>query len=503
MHIDGAISGQTVPSTRAGKSWPWPAVTASLAALLLTPPLLYGYMAKFTANSDPFIYAQVAKEILSGRRLYTETWQDKPPLAYVGYGLPQLVAPRSITAIASLAGLCIAITSGLYAHAFRGCAPAMLATVLFVSLFPMTHADYYWPSTEMFSNVLVAGSLVVGLKIYRARKYSFGQCLLAGALACLAFHVRQNTIFCLLIPILAVWLATSSPRALLLALGIMLLGGLLAWLPMLGLVAWAGDVSAYLWTVFVYPRSFAAGGNLTQLLQLWWHAFASPLVFIAALFAGLATYGRRQAMLVIVTLAAGVLATSCTMRGHYHYWENSFPYVALLIGLGVQRISEVAVPIAWRLTMALGLAVVPATILQVIVCEIVAPRYRVYSDLAASADRLAPAEGTLLVCGGDQIEAVQFASRLRPANTFEWMIQLRDPWVRALPKPLETIIEEYLASPPDAIVTLRDWVAVANAAPDSSELSGDLRLLSALIKRHSYHIADEHGPFVIALRSGR
>jgi hypothetical protein len=190
------------------------------------------------------------------------------------------------------------------------------------------------------------------------------------------------------------------------------------------------------------------------------------------------------------------------MRCHFHYWENSFPYVALLVGLGMQRMSEVAVAIAWRLTMALGLALIPATALQMIVSENDAPRYRVYSDLAEAVDQLAPADGTLLVCGGDQIEAVQFASRLRPANTFEWMMQLRGPWVRALPKPLEIIIEEYVASPPDAIVTLREWVVAANAAPNPNELPGDLRLLNALIKRHTYQIADEHGPFVIALRSG-
>jgi hypothetical protein len=99
------------------------------------------------------------------------------------------------------------------------------------------------------------------------------------------------------------------------------------------------------------------------------------------------------------------------------------------------------------------------------------------------------------------MEAVQFASRLRPANMFEWTFQMREPYVRILPQPFDEIIAQYLANPPDVIVSVRDSVAQANAQPEPPGLPGDVRLLRALTKQHKYRIVDEQGAFVIAVRT--
>ena len=477
------------------------AVIVSLVVLLGAPPFLFGYLSRYTQNPDPFIYAQVAKEVLSGRRLYTETWQDKPPLAYVAYALPQLVVPRSYGAIAIFGGICVAITGALYAYLFRGNPAAMLAVALFLSLFPMTYWDYTWPSTELFANVFVAGNLLLALAIYRDKRFSLVQCALVGVLACLAFHVRQNTVFCALIPALAVWKARPPRRTLVFALGATLFGALAAWIVILALLVRVGDLNMYFWTVFVYSRSFAAVGSYAEFVQLWWHLWMSPLPVIIALFACLAASRRQDTLFVVSIVSVGLLAASCPLRVHAHYWACSFPYVALLIGIGMQRVSEIAGRLAWNLTIALALVLLPATVLQVAMSTAYYDRYDKFAVLAETVDRLVPGDGTLFVCGRGQMEAVQFASRLRAANTFEWTFQFREPWVGILPTPLEEIIEQYLASPPDVIVAARDLVALAATEPEPNGLTGDVRLLAALTKRHRYTVVDEQGDFVIALRT--
>jgi hypothetical protein len=120
MHTEAASAGLTTIAGTSGDARPSAGTTCALVALLCAPPLLYAYMGCYVENPDPFIYGQVAKEMLSGRRLYSETWQDKPPLAYVAYALPQIVFPRSYGAIGFFGGLCVAVTSALYAYAFRG-----------------------------------------------------------------------------------------------------------------------------------------------------------------------------------------------------------------------------------------------------------------------------------------------------------------------------------------------------------------------------------------------
>jgi hypothetical protein len=376
LQTSAAISSPTVSAAPAGDFRPRAAIVCALAALLCAPPLLYWHMANYTQNPDPFIYGQVAKEIMSGRRLYTETWQDKPPLAYVAYGLPQLVVPRSYGAMAFFGGLCVSLTCALYAYGFRRNTAAMLAVALFLSLFPMTYWDYTWPSTEIFSNVFVAGTLLLAWTIYRARRFSFVQCVLVGALACLAFHVRQNAVFCALIPAFAIWKAEAPLRdKALIALGGTLLGGLLAWAVVLALVVWTGDVRMYFWTVFVYSRSYAAVGNFGEFFQLWWHLWMSPLSVVIVLFACLAAYRRQDLGFVVFIVAVALTAASCPMRVHAHYWACTFPYVALLIGIGVERMSELSGRLAGMLTAAMALLVVPATIMQLAVSAAYYTRY--------------------------------------------------------------------------------------------------------------------------------
>lgn len=476
---------------------------ALIAALLCAPPIFFAWFAQYVIDRDPFVYGQLAKEVLAGRRLYTESWQDKPPLAVVAYLLPQLVAPRSSAALAWFGGLCVAATAALYMYAFRHCLVAVFAVGFFVTLFPLTAWDCYaWPSTEIFANGFVAGDLLVALRIFRRRTFSLAECLGAGALACLAFHVRQTALLCVVVPGLAVLMADRAVAEKLRALGAIVGGGLLAWLPILGFVYRIGDLRMYAWTVFVYPRAFAQSGSsakLFDLLDFWWQG---PLPFLLLLFMGVAMRTRRDVLFVVAIAAVGLCTAISPMRYHMHYWSSSFPYLALITGMGMERLSATLPQVAWSMTAALGLVCVPAIATQM--SEAVTyDRYQTFADIAQAADNLAPERATLFVCGKMPCEAIQFASKLAPANVFEWTFQFAPGWVENLPLPFDQIVEQYLEFPPDVVVVLRTLAAQANANPNTDELSNEVRLLRALLKRHEYRIMREMSGYVLAVRANR
>ena len=69
----------------------WASIAAllALAAAILVAIPLYAYTSHSVGDRDPFMYAQIGKEILAGKRLYAETWIDKPPLGLLMYAAPR------------------------------------------------------------------------------------------------------------------------------------------------------------------------------------------------------------------------------------------------------------------------------------------------------------------------------------------------------------------------------------------------------------------------------
>ena len=51
------------------------AFAAVILILLLTVPVFYIYVARMAINCDPFVYGQNAKDMLQGKRLYSEIWE--------------------------------------------------------------------------------------------------------------------------------------------------------------------------------------------------------------------------------------------------------------------------------------------------------------------------------------------------------------------------------------------------------------------------------------------
>src|SRR5579863_1779992 len=66
-----------------------------IVAALLASPYLYQCVASIQPSVDSYTYAEAAKEVLQGRKLYTDIYFDKGPLTALLVAIPALLEPRS------------------------------------------------------------------------------------------------------------------------------------------------------------------------------------------------------------------------------------------------------------------------------------------------------------------------------------------------------------------------------------------------------------------------
>ena len=468
------------------------------AVFLLSVPWLYRYTARQIYNPDPFLYAQAAKEVLSGKRLYLEAWQDKPPLGILAYAVPQLFAPRSYAGICFFFGCCLVAQCLLFWRMFRSHRGAVLSGMLFIALFPITLGDFTWPSTEHFSNIVALGILLVGYTMFREQRFMPSLCATVGALVCLAFNVRQNTVVACLVPFMAILSGRQTLREKLVGLGVAGTAGLIMWGLILILVVAIGDWKGYLYTVFQYPRAYARLGNAHSALELARFLFSmTSLPMILALFLGIAL-GTRFRWFALSVMAAGVLGCLMPLRPFGHYWVSLFPYVALLIGVALAEGEHVPVQFGWACAGMFAVLVFPRAARQLVECRNDAQQLA-YREVAGAVDRIAPAGATLMVVGPLGSESIQFASRLPAANTFSTAFQLNPPPCTILPRPIEQIFDEYLQQPPTMIVIHRDQLAATTNSPPPTNPQ---RLIKLLAVRYNYDPVATNREYIIEMRRG-
>jgi len=487
-----AVSAEPLDS-RSGARW----LMVLAAITLLNAPWMYGLVCRRLTNCDPFVYASLAKDVLGGKKLYLEAWQDKPPLTILFYALPQLVVPHSYVAIGFFTGICIAIQGLLVVSAFRKSLAAMVGSLLFVTLFPMTNWDYSWPSTEHFANLFVVINVLIAYRIVRDRTFTLLDCILVGVCACAAFHIRQNIVLSGALPGLAILLAPRTMGEKVAGVISCAAGALAMWGLVLGLVYAYGDMRGYFYTVFVYPRAYASAGNWNNVVELARMLWETPLPFIMALF-GLISANSRYKWLITVAAVIGILSCVLPMRAYTHYWSNSLPYVALMIGIALQRTERVDRRLAWIYTLSIAVAVLPMTSMRLL-SNLYQPQTQPMVRVAEMVDLVAPDNATLMVCGPWNCELIQFSSKLPSANRYSWVNQFQPPWINILPDSLDTIFGEYLASPPTVLVVDQGYLTAAlseEGPPDGYE---HLRLVRLLWTQHKYRVANTVEGYVVAV----
>ncbi len=208
-----------------------------------------------------------------------------------------------------------------------------------------------------------------------------------------AFHVRQNTVLCGLLPFLAVMLAGRSWRDRAIAGAWMIAGGIAAWGVVIAIVLWLGDLHGYFWALFVYPRIFASQGSAGDMFELVQYFFGTSLPLIVAIFGLLAAHGRYLP-LTLAAIVVGVGGCLLTFHNHAHYLANVLPYVALLIGLGTQRLAQFGPGLPWFSVAAMAIMVIPSVVGRMKIVTM-APTHEPLARVAAETDRLAPENATL------------------------------------------------------------------------------------------------------------
>jgi hypothetical protein len=468
-----------------------------LAAILIASGLIYRAATTAVLNCDPFLYGQVAKEILAGKRLYAETWQDKPPLAFFIYALPQWLGYRSYSALGFLQGIWIAAAGLIFFAAFRRELPAALACLAFSIFSPMIAPDTLWPSTEHFSNPFIAILILIGYLIYRDKRFSIRQCVLLGVISVIAFNIRQNAAVAALLAIGAIAICPNPLRQKFAGAAAMAISAALVWGIILLIVWRIGDLRGYFYTVFKYPILYARGTSDAGTLPLPHGQLGFAMIIAMALVLYPALRGPNRAYLA-TALVLGILICLMPKKPYMHYWGNLFPFLTLGIGLSMQ--SAVMPSIRARrgicaaiIAVGLGQAAIQFHKLQD------QPPYAAFKHAAELADQLAPPHATLLVVGAMGSQSINFASELPAANTYWVLFQLTPPWGDCLPVPPAKIIEQYLQHPPGVIVIEKDFLSILS---DPNGSSYPDRLVYQLYHDNSYETRGDTEGFIILVRGG-
>jgi len=265
------------------------------------------------------------------------------------------------------------------------------------------------------------------------------------------------------------------------------------------MVLWIGDLHGYFYTVFQYPFGYAGAGGEKQFIDLWLrYGFAqTPLPLFVFLSAALALHGRYR-WLVAGSLLVGIAHCLLPKREFPHYWCNLFPFVALYMGIALQRNFIRASSVRWTIVGAvffMGMFGAAASLYQ----AQQSATYDVLETVAETADRTAPPGSTLMVYGSAPIEAVMFLSSLPAANTYWWTRFFEEPYPPLLPKTQDAIFQEYLEHPPGVIVIDQQYLETASKTDHPSNSD---RLIRMLANRYRYHIKGRSANFVILVWDG-
>jgi hypothetical protein len=502
-------SGDAVPipqnETSIGSTFPQmefnriPHVVAIGLILLICglAPLAYRFTARLADDGDPFTYAEYGKEILAGKRLYSDIYFDKGPLSTLGYAIPQIAFPRDYLAIGAFMGLLLIVQSLILLWNFRTNPPALVAITLFTIIFPLSAKAYAWLSTEHLSNLFVACNLILAYCIARTGRFTLLQCFFVGVFSCLALNTRQTALISGLVPTVAIVMSGGTIRRVILGLASAFIGGIFAMAAVLLVVQRMADMQGYLDALFFHPATYSGLGSWHDAWRLLTENSTGPLATLAIIFVALALFSRYPALAASAVIA-GFLTIILPRRDFNHYLVGLFPYIALLIGIGLERHAKTSAIFCWS-TSAFVIYAACNPILSTLHEAQNHPRELELVDVAELADRIAPPSATILVWGKLGSEPIVFASNLPRANKY-WILWTMDkenaPLLPASPK---YIFDQYLQNPPTVLVMDRDFLNHMNDGTPVPYYDKSFELGKALLRKFHYEVKDSIHGFDIAV----
>lgn len=314
---------------------------------------------------DISTYAVIGHELLQGRRLYSDLWDQKPPAIYITFALAELIGgygPESIFLINVFATLLVLF--GIYkAGSVFGEASGRWAALFWTLISGDLYLQGNQPNTELFINACMAWAFGIQAAASN-RQLQRREAVAIGLLFSWATSYKQVMVAPSALFLTAYLIFSTSVvdlRARLKTAALIVLLGIAPWLLAAGYFGLRGQFPAFYDAVFRFNFYYASIGLQTPLHPnpLNWRRFlrtTGPVVYspmlllfnlVSSLFflIALKTKHWKESLLGLFFLGGSFIAV--VLQGHLfaHYFQMLLP--PLLIGTG-WAISFMYSSIRWK-----------------------------------------------------------------------------------------------------------------------------------------------------------
>lgn len=346
-------------------------VWLALAAIILLTWIGRLHTYSQPLDRDLTTYAVIGREMLAGKRLYTDIWDNKPPVVYLLFAGAQAAAgpgPGAIYLMNVVAvGLTILLIHLAVLRAGMGAAAGLAAAGLYALLSFDVGLQANQPNLESWINPSLLGILALLLS-HRSRPMPIRAAIAIGLLAAFASLLKHVVVFPVVAGTGLYVLLACTWRDRLRRLGLMTLAAAVvvaAWGVCAGYFAARGRWGDFYNAVFYFNATFVEGnlilpriwGNVGYFTQLF-----APAVLPGFLLAGVAWRTRDPRglapHLLLAAMALGALAAALAPGKFYpHYFQLLFPAYAVSLGLAIGLGRQVIPPTSRGMRALGGVAV--------------------------------------------------------------------------------------------------------------------------------------------------
>ena len=453
------------------------AMLVAFAAYLLTAGKI--------ADHDAFVMGETAQLLASGKALYIDAWDNKPPLTLLFYFPSQWLAPHSYLVQQLFTFLWTALQAMAVFWLLKGEKSWIRITIATLILWmPLTWTDFAWGSSEDVVNGFTIILTVIGYRIMRDGKIRPALWLIAGLALGAAFHARQPGIFFMGLPLAALFISPQPWNEKFQSLAMSAIGCMIAFAAIIGIMLLISDWSSYVDIMFNKPAQYggikpnmataaAVEGiaapavntpnvvmRFLQLLIDKSHVIRSVLIehfsllgmnllLVVPLLAIFICQGRWR-IFALLAVGIGMASVLLPMKLFSHYHQQLIPVFAIAALLILRRIDSLSLPVARGL--AIGL-------LSVILLKVVLTAETLRNDNGEMAEmnrivemieEKSSAQDRLFAVGRNSAyiyyrSSLEFVHKIHWDKFFGWLSIY-------LPVNVETVMDEIIEKPPDWII---------------------------------------------------
>jgi len=309
------------------------AVFAAFAALTFVLAFALRYPSLYEPRwyGDEGIFAAVAENVRSGRTLYAQAWDNKPPLVFYTYAAIQQSFGSSVFALHAVTTAVVLTTQALVvacALALYGPRRALVAGLLFALVLGTPVIEGNLAMTETFMILPATAAVLVFLLAERRERAPLPAYAAAGVLLAVAAAYKQVAVFDALAIVVMLLLRRARPWR---EAGALAAGFALPQLALALVFAASGAFDGYWYAIAgslsLYAQLGPSDGPLMQLLGF------LPAVIVVAVLVRRRQQGEEVALAAFPMLWLGFALAGATRSSFPfpHYLQQAVPAAALVV----------------------------------------------------------------------------------------------------------------------------------------------------------------------------